>query len=250
MTALPYVLPNSGFFPRQVHILSSQDINGYVIGEPLGYIIHDRADDRLVTRRLQQDGADAISANDLLQIALGQSDGFTNILSEYGVDFLSTLRSVPQIVETLHLDHMQATKLLAILALGRRVFHEPEAAYPVIRGIEDIYTRYRSMASLAKEQLVIALVNSRYLLVYDEVLAVGRAEVVQIPAFEVFHPAVLRQIYSVILIHNHVSGDATPSPADWEFSSRIQEAATVLNLNVLDHVIIGKDGFASCLHSS
>ena len=119
-----------------------------------------------------------------MQIALGQINGFTTLLSEYGVDFLSTLRTVPQIVETLHIDHLQA-----ILALGRRVFQEPQAPYPLIREIEDGYAWYRSMATLAKEQLTIGLVNSRYLLVYDEVLAVGRAEVVQIPAFEVFHPA-------------------------------------------------------------
>ena len=112
-----------------------------------------------------------------MQIALGQINGFTTLLSEYGVDFLSTLRTVPQIVETLHIDHLQA-----ILALGRRVFQEPQAPYPLIREIEDGYAWYRSMATLAKEQLTIGLVNSRYLLVYDEVLAVGRTEVV--------HPAV------------------------------------------------------------
>jgi DNA repair protein RadC len=242
---MPYTLAEPGYQPT---IIPQPFVPGsYVISEPNAYFICDREDDRLPIRRLQKEGDDVLSANELLQIALGEADGFEKILADYGVDFLSTLRSVPQVVEALHIDHLKATRLLAILGLGRRVFKEPQAAYPVIRGISDVFSRFRSLGSSPREQLVIALVNSRYLLVHDEILAVGRNEILRIPAYQVFYPAVLRQIHSVILIHNHVTGDATPSAEDYEFTKRIQEVAQVMNVDLLDHVIIGKDACTSCL---
>jgi len=219
----------------------------YKIPAPQSYIIHDRPADNLPIRRLQTEGGEVLSTNQLLQIALGQADGFENILKEYGVQFLATLHSVPEIVEALKIDHMQATRLLAILSLGKRLFSPDQGSMVTIQGIEDIYAHYRFMATLAKEQLRCLLINSRYQVIHEEMIAVGSLDNLQISARDVFQAAVERRVTAIILVHNHPSGDATPSPADLEFTKTIQTAGNLLGIELLDHVVIGRDKAESCL---
>jgi len=222
----------------------------YRIPEPQLYVIHDRPVEKLPIRRLQTEGPDVLSTGQLLQIALGQADGLEDSLQEYGVQFLTTLHSVSDVVEALKVDHLQATRLLAMLSLGRRLFSPAEGSMPVVRGIEDIFNAYRSMASLAKEQLRLLLINSRYQVVHEEVLAIGGVEGLQIPMREVFQPAVERRVVAVILVHNHPTGDPTPSEADIAFTQQVAKAGKLLGIELLDHVVIGRDSYRSCLSLS
>lgn len=211
------------------------------------YVIHDRPNEQLPVRRLQNEGGDVLSVNELLQISLGKVDGLQEIVKEYGVHFLTTLHSVPDIVESLNIDHLQATRLLAILSLGKRLYGESQGSLIQVRGIEDVYQQYRSMAHLTKEQLRVLLINSRYQLVHEETLAIGSTEYLHIHPRDVYQSAVERRVSAVILIHNHPSGDPTPSETDIEFTKQICEAGKILGIELLDHVIIGKDSSQSCL---
>lgn len=222
----------------------------YRLSDNKTYIIHDRPADDLPIRRLQTEGGEVLTANQLLQISLGQVDGFEPILKEYGVQFLTTLRTVPEIVAALKIDHMQATRLLAILSLGRRLFAEPQGSLLVIRGPQDVYDQYRSMATLAKEQLRCLFLNSRYHVVHEEILAIGNLDRLTIEARDVFQPAVERRVGAIILVHNHPSGDSTPSNTDLTFTKTIQEAGELLGIELLDHVIIAGTSYASCLPPS
>jgi DNA repair protein RadC len=211
------------------------------------YIIHDRPLDKLPIRRLQTEGADAISLNELLQVALGKGDGMDNLVQEYGTKFLTTLQTVPEVVEALHLDHLQATRLLAILAIGKRLYAPAQGSLVQVRDIEDVFNHYRFMSALAKEQLRVLVINSRYQLIHEEIIAVGHTDSLQITAKDVYQSAVERRASAVILVHNHPSGDPTPSEADLSFTKAMAEAATILDINLLDHVIIGRDSYQSSL---
>ncbi|MEI6477861.1 MAG: JAB domain-containing protein [bacterium] len=222
----------------------------YTIREHSGYIIHDTPPERgLPIRRLQSEGGEVLSTNELLQIALGNVDGMEEGVREYGSQFLTTLHSVNDIVESLHTDHLQATRLLAILALGKRLYAAEQGSMAHIRGIEDIYHHYRSMSQLAKEQLRVALINSRYQLVHEDTLAIGSVEYMHISPRDVFQAAVERRVTAIVLVHNHPSGDATPSQSDKEFTQEIMAAGKLLGIALLDHVIIGREGYGSCLGS-
>jgi len=223
--------------------------NTYQIRVAQEYIIHDRPIDKLPIRRLQQNGGDTLATNELLQIALGRVDGFEQLIHEYGTHFLTTLHTVPEIVETLHLDHLQATRLLAILAIGKRLYAPEQGSLITIKGIEDIYEHYRSLANLAKEQLRVLLINSRYQLVHEEIVAIGTTDALTISPKEVFQSAVERRVTAVILLHNHPSGEPTPSTSDLTFTRTMKEAATLLGIDLLDHVIVARNGYASCLES-
>lgn len=221
-------------------------LRSYVLRDPQPYVIHDRPVDKEPMRRLQTEGADVLSASQLLQIALGQAEGFEDTLKEYGVQFLTTLKSVGEIVTTLKLSHLQATRLLAILALGRRLFSPAQGSMPIVRGIEDVFLNYRMMAALAKEQLRVLLLNSRYQVVHEETVAIGSLDSLQILPRDIFQPAVERRVGAIILVHNHPSGDPTPSAADKEFTRQVAEAGKILGIELLDHVVIGADAYQSC----
>ena len=219
----------------------------YKVSEPRLYVIHDKPLDKLPFRRLQTEGADVLKVNELLQIALGKADGFENVLNEYGIQMLSTLHSVSDIVELLNIDHIQATRLLAILALGKRVYSQPQEGLIKIRGIEDVYSHYAAMGSLTKEQLRLLVINSRYQVVHEETLSVGTADTLFIKPIDILQPAVVRNQTAIILVHNHPTGDATPSEEDISFTKRIVDAANLMGIELLDHVIITHNSYSSCL---
>lgn len=221
----------------------------YVIQNKV-YVLRDEPDTTQPLRRLQKEGVDVVKIKDLLQIALGKIDNVEQFLHEYGIQSLARLQRVEEIKEILHLDDFQATRLLAILGLGKRLYSTPQEPLPTIRGIEDVYTHCRSMANLAKEQLRVLLVNSRYQLVYEELIAIGGSEWLRTTPKDLLQPAVARQISSLILVHNHPSGNPTPSQADYMFTEQMQKAAALMGLEILDHVIVAEQGHASCLPSS
>lgn len=211
----------------------------YVIQEPVRYEINDRP-----FKGPQPADQTTARLGRLLKEALATED-FTPVLESYGVGMLAKMGSTSELIQTFDLQEAEAERLFSILSIGRIVFKDTQ--HPIIRGRDDIFDRYRSMGSLNQEQLVIALVNSRYMLVHDELLARGSTEVLQLSPLEVFECAILRKIHSVVLIHNHSTGDSTPSAADYEFTKRMQTAAATLSIDLLDHVIIGKDACSSAL---
>ena len=221
----------------------------YLLSEPPTYVIHDRPIDRIPLHRLQSEGPDVLNVNELLHLALGEADGFPERVQEYGAAFLTTLHTLDDVMETLKLDRVQASRVLAILTLGRRLFTTGQGSLVTIRGAEDVFTHYRSMATLAREQLRVLLINSRYQLVHEEVLAIGGTEALNVSGRDVFQPAVERRVSAIVLVHNHPSGDPTPSESDLEFTVRMQEAGEILGIELLDHVIIGSAAYASCMHT-
>ena len=220
----------------------------YVINTA-SYIIHDKPDTRHPVRRLQEEGGEVLAVNDLLQIALGKNEELEKNIQEYGLQFLTNLHSVSDIVESLHIDQLEATKLLAMLSLGRRLYAAPQGSLIQIRGIEDVFQHFRAMSHLAKEQLRVALINSRYQLIHEETLAIGSTEYLHINAKDVFQSAVERRVSAIILVHNHPSGDPTPSESDQSFTIEMQKASKILGIELLDHVIIGHDTYSSCITS-
>ena len=220
----------------------------YTINEYF-YTIHDRPEERTPFQRLLKEGPDVLEVNELLQIALGRVEGFEDILRQYGVSFLTTLHSVSDIMEVIHLDQLQATKLLAILGLGKQLYTPAHGSLPFVRGIEDVNNLYGTLANLAREQLRILLIDSRYKLMHEEILAIGATEHLNVPMRDILQPAVERRVTAFILVHNHPSGDPTPSTTDLSFTRKVQEAAKVLDIDLLDHVIIARDGYFSCLNN-
>lgn len=134
----------------------------------------------------------------------------------------------------------KATQLAAAFELGSRLARESLHRLP-LDCPERIYDCFApQVAHLPTEKLLVALVNSRLDHICTEEISSGTLTETSAHPRELLRPAILQQAFGIVIIHNHPSGDPTPSNADTRFTRNIVEAAEVFQIRLLDHVIIGR----------
>ena len=101
------------------------------------------------------------------------------------------------------------------------------------------------MSALAQEQLRVLLLNTRNQVVGQRVIYQGNVNSSMVRPAEVLRPAVIEAVPSIIVSHNHPSGDPTPSPEDAAVTRELAQAAKLLGIELLDHIVIGGDRFVS-----
>ena len=151
-------------------------------------------------------------------------------LSRCSVDELSKIRGI---------GFAKAVQLVAAFGLGQRLAREtlsnqkidsPELVNELV-GAE--------MRMLRKESLRVILLDTRYHLIRIQEVSTGSVNESIAHPREIFHPAVASSAYAVVVVHNHPSGDTSPSQADHSLTRRLAEAAELLQIKLLDHIIIG-----------
>ena len=139
--------------------------------------------------------------------------------------------------------------LLGEIAMRYEVETQPErsgADLPSINTPHDVYDLLGpEMAALAQEQLRVLLLNTRSQVVGQRVVYQGNVNSSMIRAAEVLRPAVLEAVPSIVISHNHPSNDPTPSPEDVAVTKNLVKAAKLLDIELLDHVVIGGKRFVS-----
>jgi DNA repair protein RadC len=139
----------------------------------------------------------------------------------------------------------KACIILAAVELGRRIGRVRNVGRPMISSPEDVDRLLRvRIANLDRENFVVVLLNSKNEVLGAPLVSVGTLSQALVHPREVFKPAIRASAASVVLAHNHPSGNAEASREDREVTSRMVEAAQILGIEVLDHVIVG-DGFFS-----
>ena len=101
------------------------------------------------------------------------------------------------------------------------------------------------MSGLAQEQLRVLLLNTRNQVVGQRIIYQGNVSSAIVRNAEVFRPAVIEAVPSIIVSHNHPSQDPTPSPEDAALTRELVQAGKLLDIELLDHVVIGGDSFVS-----
>jgi DNA repair protein RadC len=99
-----------------------------------------------------------------------------------------------------------------------------------------------------REHFMVLAVNARNKLLHEFEVAIGCLTGCLVHPREVFRPAVRVAAAAVILVHNHPSGDPTPSPEDVQLTDRLSEAGRILGIRVLDHVVVATDGYCSVMN--
>lgn len=116
----------------------------------------------------------------------------------------------------------------------------------VIRGPEDVYQLIgKRLLRQQREHFLVMLLNARHEVDCVETVSVGSLNASIVHPREVFKPAVIQSAASVVLVHNHPSGDPEPSEEDISITKRLVEVGDLLGIGVLDHVIIGSRGIVS-----
>jgi DNA repair protein RadC len=144
----------------------------------------------------------------------------------------------------------KATKILAALDLGRRAVEEERGDRDRVRCAADVYALMRlSMRDLPHEEFHVLLLNTQNEVIRALQVTRGTLDASLVHPREVFRSAITESAASVILVHNHPSGDPTPSSEDRAVTRQLRSAGTVVGIEVLDHVIIGERRYVSFAES-
>lgn len=139
-----------------------------------------------------------------------------------------------------------AARVLAALELGRRAAAEGGVDRPLIQGPGDVFRRLGPrLRDLVQEEFHALLLDTRHRVLREVLVTLGTLDASLVAPREVFRLAVVEGAAAVILVHNHPSGDPTPSPDDRAVTRQIAEAGRALGIPVLDHVILGDGRFTS-----
>lgn len=211
--------------------------------------IQDMPDDERPREKLIKLGPTALDHAELLALFL--SSGFKGTSAiELGREMIRHFGSLAALgaasVEDLErvkgLGKAKATRLAAVFELGARVARERLQRVPLDTP-EAIYEAFApQMGHLVQEQVVVALLNSRLQHDGTEIISKGTVNESSAHPREVMRPVIRRNAYGFVMIHNHPSGDPTPSRADEQVTRRMVEASSLMQVKFLDHVIIGRPG--------
>ncbi len=136
-----------------------------------------------------------------------------------------------------------AIRLKAALALGKRAILETEDERPTIHSPADAAALVQyEMSLLEQEYLKVLLLDTRNRLIHNSEIYHGSLNSSQVRVAELFKPAIQRMAAALIVLHNHPSGDPTPSPDDVTVTRAIVQAGKLLDIECLDHIIIGHSG--------
>lgn len=136
----------------------------------------------------------------------------------------------------------RASAVVAALELGRRLTRPggPQVSTP-----EEAYRLLHDMADLKKEHFRALYLDSRRRLIVGETVSIGTLTASLVHPREVFQPAIERSACSVLVAHNHPSGDPEPSAEDLALTRRLRQAGDILGIELTDHLIVGRDRFVS-----
>ena len=141
------------------------------------------------------------------------------------------------------LSEAKASQLLASLELGRRFISLSPQDRAVINSPQDVANLLQAeMSSLEQEHLRVLLLNTRNQVLNTVEVYVGNVNSSIVRPSEVFRPAVRDNAPSIIVVHNHPSGDPTPSPEDVSITRELVSAGNLLGIDLLDHLVIGSGG--------
>ncbi|MBI5171036.1 MAG: DNA repair protein RadC [Candidatus Eisenbacteria bacterium] len=138
----------------------------------------------------------------------------------------------------------RASALCAAFELGRRAAERP-APGTAIRGPDDVLPHVRDLATARREHFVVLLLNARHEMQRREVISIGSLNASIVHPREVFLPAIVESAASVVLVHNHPSGDPEPSEEDLAITRRLVEVGDLVGIGVLDHVVVASRGLVS-----
>ncbi|NCD01050.1 DNA repair protein RadC [bacterium] len=201
--------------------------------------------------KLLNSGPEKLTITELIAIILQSGTKKENVLemsskiiNEYGEKNIIYQKNPKLLSQDINIPQNKACQLIACFEIGKRLFKKNSK--PIfIRNSKDAFNYLKDMTLLNKEHLKGLYLNSRYKLVHDETISIGSLNSNLISFREIFKPALLYDAIAVIIAHNHPSGSTKASKDDIITNRKIKEAGRLMEIEVLDHIIIGKNSFSN-----
>ncbi len=197
-----------------------------------------------------QKGADALSKSDLLAILLGSGikgknvkQLSENIIKKFDKNFLNI--TVDDLLEISGIGQAKALQIVSAISLVKRFYDENKTNEIVIKNSQDVLSLTYDLRDKKKEHLVCLYLNSRNVLLKKEIISIGLLDKTLLHPREIFYPATELNAASVILVHNHPSGDSSPSERDKQIIENIVQAGEIMGIPVIDFIIISQNNHYS-----
>lgn len=216
-------------------------------------MIRDYPEDERPRERLIQDGPQSLSNHELLAIMLrtGSKDESVLQLANRLLTTFEGLRllkdaSVDEMMSIKGIGSAKAVQIMAAVELGRRIHRLQYEDRYVIRSPEDAANYVmEDMRFLTQEHFVCLYLNTKNQVLHQQTIFIGSLNASIVHPREVFKEAFRRSAASFICLHNHPSGDPSPSREDIDVTKRLNECGKLIGIELLDHLIIGDQKFIS-----
>ena len=203
--------------------------------------------------RLERYGASALSTSELLAIILrtglpGENvvDLSMRLLRDFGGLASLVAADLGELYKAHGLGPAKAMQLKAALEIANRLATLGPEQLPQITQPGDVARLLMlEMAFLAQEQLRVICLDTKNHVIAQQIVYQGTINSSAVRAAEVFRPAITRACLNIIVVHNHPSGDPTPSPEDVRTTEQLRKAGELLDIELLDHIVIGRHQYIS-----
>jgi DNA repair protein RadC len=224
------------------------------LDEPMNYRIRDWPVPERPRERLHSAGAHALSTRELLGILVGSGSGARSALDVAGALLQQSGGSLRRLAANSLADLQKlegvgpavAARVLAAMELGSRMARETAAERPRIQGPADVYELCApALRDLRQEEFRILLLNTQHAVLKELIVTRGTLDASVVHPREVFKAAISESAAAVILVHNHPSGDPSPSREDRDATDQLAAAGRLLAIPILDHVVVGDGRYVS-----
>lgn len=145
----------------------------------------------------------------------------------------------------------KAISLMAAVELGKRINVNNIISLKKIHETKDVYFYYGSSFLFEEQEKLLALfLNSKNEVLKEKIIFMGTANQSIVHPRDIFKEAILNNAIKIIIVHNHPSGNVSPSLEDKKFTQKLKEAGELLSIPLLDHIIIGKNTYFSFLEQN
>lgn len=198
-------------------------------------------------------GSERLTNNELLAIIL-RTGGRGKSALKLARELLNNYRSlqglanseIEELIKFGHIGKAKATAIKAALELSKRLLYPVNSGDIKIRSPRDIFALIaKDLCFGIAEKLILISIDSRGRLIAKDIITTGTLNETIINAREIYQRALSRNACSIILAHNHPSGDITPSLEDINTTKNIYETGKLIGVPLLDHVIVGKNNYTS-----
>ncbi len=218
----------------------------------MNYKIKDLPLDERPREKLKNKGAESLSNEEIIAILLrcGNKEESVKDLSIRLVNSLDKFQDLQQIsyeelIKIKGIKEAKAISLLAAIELGKRLSLPNSHEKIKVHCAQEIFLHYRFEMQKPQEQLMALFLNTKNEVVAKEILFIGTQNKSVTHPREIFHAAIKHRAVKLVLMHNHPSGDPTPSQEDIAFTKNVFEIGKIMQIPLIDHIIVGDTRFFS-----
>jgi len=209
--------------------------------------IKDLPDSSKPRERFLEKGPESLSDAELLALILRIGTRGENVvemanrlLSMYSLERLFDC-SIDELKRIRGIGESKAIELLAIKEIGKR-YNRAKNPITKITCAKDVFELFRErLLDEKQENFFVVLLDTKNQIIREVLITKGVLDAAIVDPREIFKPAIRYSASRLILVHNHPSGDPSPSPEDLDVTEKIIEAGEVIQIKVLDHVIVGRE---------